>query len=431
MRDLPISTWMSQSAQTLNSAANSIAAGLNRHPWLILPLLALPALWPFAKLGLTISADGLLHLLRLVALDHHVRNGMLYPRWQPELFTGLGYPVLNFYGPLTYYLAELLHLIGLDFVSALIVTFAVLIVFSGLGMYWLARDVLGPQRRWAALVAATTYMYAPYLLTNLHVRGAIAELGAQAWLPWVFWSTRRLLTAERPSHYVVAVALSVGGLAVTHNITLLFTPVILGCYTLLLWWRTGRSAARLAWMTLAIAAAVGISAFFWLPLITERQYLAETAYQITTAGLLTQSWTGSTFVNPSVVYHLNGEVPFRLGLVQLVLALAGIMVAGRRDAEWLFFIFLAVLTGIGISAWSVPVWLSSKTLLITQFPWRLLTFLTLPLSLFAGGILLRLRRDSHQFIGAVLLIALIILTNRPQIGGMEVLARAWGEHHAS
>ena len=169
---------------------------------------------------------------------------------------------------------------------------------------------------------------------------------------------------------------------------------------------------------------MGISAFFWLPLITERQYLAETAYQITTAGLLTQSWTGSTFVNPSIVYHLNGEVPFRLGLVQLVLALAGIMVAGRRDAEWLFFIFLAVLTGIGISAWSVPVWLSSKTLLITQFPWRLLTFMTLPLSLFTGGILLRLRRDSHQFVGAVALIALIILTNRPQIGGMEVLARA-------
>ena len=275
-------------------------------------------------------------------------------------FAGLGYPLLNFYSPFVYYLVEFFYLVGQDIASAFVVAYAILLLAAGAGMYLFALSVFGSRRRWAALVAATTYMYAPYLLTNLHVRGAIAELGAQAWLPWVFWSTRRLLTAERPSHYVVAVALSVGGLAVTHNITLLFTPVILGCYTLLLWWRTGRSAARLAWMTLAIAAAVGISAFFWLPLITERQYLAETAYQITTAGLLTQSWTGSTFVNPSVVYHLNGEVPFRLGLVQLVLALAGIMVAGRRDAEWLFFIFLAVLTGIGISAWSVPVWLEQQ-----------------------------------------------------------------------
>ena len=49
------------------------------------------------------------------------------------------------------YLAELLHLIGLDFVARLIASFAVLIVFSGFGMYRLARDVLGigiPGQRW-------------------------------------------------------------------------------------------------------------------------------------------------------------------------------------------------------------------------------------------------------------------------------------------
>ena len=203
-------------------------------------------------------------------------------------------------------------------------------------MYLFALSVFGSQRRWPALVAATAYMYAPYLLTNLYVRGAIAELGAQAWLPWVFWGTRRLLTAERPSQYVVVVALSIGGLAVTHNITLLFAPVVLGCYVLLLWWRTGRSAARLGWMALAIAAAVGISAFFWLPLMAERRYLAETAYRTTATALLMHSWTWRTFVNTSVVFELNGFVPFRLGLVQLVLALTGIIVAGRETPNGCF-----------------------------------------------------------------------------------------------
>jgi len=152
----------SRRAQSLGEAAKSVAAWLSRHLWLVLPLLAIPALWPFANLSLPVSADGTLHLLRLAALDHHVRQGMLYPRWLPELFAGLGYPVLNFYGPLTYYLAELLHLIGLDFVSALIAAFAVLVLAGGFGMYWLARDVLGPQQHWAALVAETAYMYAPY-----------------------------------------------------------------------------------------------------------------------------------------------------------------------------------------------------------------------------------------------------------------------------
>jgi uncharacterized membrane protein len=339
-----------------------------------LPLLAIPALLPFAKLSLTGSADGTLHLLRLAALDHHVRNGMLYPRWVPELVTGLGYPVFNFYGPLTYYLTELLHLIGLDFVSALIGAFSVLILVGSFGTYWLARDVFGPQQRWAALVAATSYMYAPILLSNLYIRGAVAEVGAQARLPWVFWSTRRLLTAHRPSQHVLPVALSLGGLAVTHNITLLFTPFVLTGYVAVVWWQTGRSRARLGWIAFAITAAVGVSAFFWLPLIAERRLLAETAYKIVAIYLPENVWTWRNFLDTTFAYDHTFDAPYQLGLVQVCLALIGLIAIRRRETEWLYFIALAVLTGLGISAWSEPIWLSSQTLLVAQFPWRLLAF---------------------------------------------------------
>ncbi len=417
------SNRMSRRVQSLGEAAKSVAAWLSRHLWLLLPLLAIPALWPFAKLSLTVSADGALHLLRLAALDNHVRNGMLYPRWQPELFTGLGYPVLNFYGPLTYYLAELLHLIGLDFVSALIAAFAVLVLAGGFGMYWLARDVLGPQQRWAALVAATAYIYAPYLLTNVYIRGAIAEVGAQAWLPWVFWSTRRLLTTRRPSQYVLPVALSVGGLAVTHNITLLFMPFVLAGYVAAVWWQTGRSRARLGWMAFAITAAVGVDAFFWLPLIAERRLLAETAYKAAATYLPLNVWTWRNFLDKTLALGDTLSPLPQLGLVQVLLALAGLISIRRRDAEWLYFIVLAVLMGLGISAWSTPLWLSSQILLITQFPWRLLAFMTIPLSLFAGGILVRLRRDAYRIAGACGLIALIVWAGRPQVDWMPVLAR--------
>ena len=394
-----------------------------QRPWLALPLLAIPALWPFAKLSLTGSADGTLHLLRLAVFDHHVRHGMLYPRWVPELVTGLGYPVFNFYGPLTYYLAELLHLVGLDFVSALMGAFAVLILIGGFGMYLLARDVLGPQQRWAALVAATAYMYAPYLLTNVYIRGAVAEVGAQAWLPWVFWSTRRLLTARRPSQYVLPVALSLGGLAVTHNITLLFTPLVLAGYIAAIWWRTGHPRARLGWIAFAITAALGVSAFFWLPLIAEKRWLAETAYKMAATYLPENVWTWRNFLDTTFAFDHTFAPPYQLGLVQVLLALTGLIAIRRRDTEWLYFIALAVLTGLGISAWSEPIWLSSQTLLVAQFPWRLLAFMTISLSLFAGAILVRFGRDAYRFAGACGLIALIVLAGRPQVDWMTILAR--------
>lgn len=395
-----------------------------QRPWLALPALALPALWPLLTMGLSRSADGALHLLRLVVLDHHLRQGMLYPRWAPELYTGLGYPVFNFYGPLSYYLAEALHLLGLDLVSALIASLVLWTLLAGFGMYRLAYDVLGSGQRWAALVAATAYMVAPYLLLNLHVRAAIAEVGAQALLPWIFWGVRRLLTDQRPAHYLLPVALALGGLAITHNITLLFTPLVLASYILVVWWQTGRARARLGWILGALAAAMGVSAFFWLPLIGERQFLAQSAYETAAFFLHENVWTWRTFLDTTFAFEYTFDVPYQLGLVQMTLALAGLIAARRYDPEWLYFLGLAILVGLGISAWSLPLWLNSEILLIAQFPWRLLTFMSIPLALFTGAILLPVRREMVRFAGACLLLGLILLANRPQVEWMQTLARA-------
>lgn len=400
-----------------------IVQWLGQRPWLVLPILAIPALWPFVDLGLVGSADGTLHLLRLAVLDHHVQQGVLYPRWVPELFTGLGYPVFNFYGPFAYYLAELLHLFGLDFVSALIVAFAVFLLASGFGMYLLAREVFGPEQRWAALIAATAYLYAPYLLTNVYIRGAVAEVGAQAWLPWVFWSTRRLLTTHRAPRYVLPVALTLGGLAITHNITLLFTPLVLAGYILVIWWQQGRPRSQLAWMGVAVAAAMGISAFFWLPLVGERQFLAENAYKTASVFLPENVWTWRNFLDTTFTFEHTIDVPFQLGLVQVLLALTGLIAVRRRDAEWLYFIVLAVLCGLGIAAWAQPLWLSSQILLVAQFPWRLLTFMTLSLALFTGAIVVRLPRH-YRFAVTCAVIALIVFVGWPRVGWMPVVARS-------
>ena len=290
-------------------------------------------------------------------------------------------------------------------------------------MYWLGRDVFGPQQRGAALVAATAYMYAPYLLTNVYIRGAIAEVGAQAWLPWVFWSARRLLTVRRPAQYVLPVALSLGGLAVTHNITLLFTPFVLAGYIAVVWWRTGHARVRLGGSHLPSLRLRESALFFWLPLIAERRWLAETAYKTAAIYLPENVWTWRNFLDTTFAFDHTIAVPFQLGLVQVVLALAGLISIRRRDMEWLYFIALAVLTGLGISAWSEPLWLSSQTLLITQFPWRLLAFMTISLALFAGAILVRVRRDIYRIVGACGLIALIMLAWPPQVDWMPILAR--------
>ncbi|MDH7474249.1 MAG: hypothetical protein QHJ74_09610, partial [Anaerolineae bacterium] len=158
--------------------------------WVLVLLLALPAIHPSLRPELPRGGDTGLHLYRLVELDHCLRQGLLFPRWMPDLAYGYGYPLFNFYAPLSTYLTEALHLLGLAFVPALRAGFILCLLGSGLAMYLFGREVFGER---AGLVAAVAYVYAPYLLYNHYVRGSLSDALAFVWFPLVFWAFRRVV----------------------------------------------------------------------------------------------------------------------------------------------------------------------------------------------------------------------------------------------
>ncbi len=392
--------------------------------WLpLLPLLAIPALAPLITEGLPRSYDGGYHLLRLAVLDRAVASGTLLPRWAPEMLLGFGYPAFNFYGPASYYLAEILHWAGLGLQPAFVLAFAVAVVAAGYGAYLLARDIFDVATPWPALTVAVAYMYAPYVMDNVYIRGGLAETMALATLPWILFGFRRLFYAERKPPYFFVATFALALLAVTHNITLLFTPPLLIGYLLVHWLRTGRKAAALTWPLLAIMAAMGVSAFFWLPLIAERSYLSEQAYTIArTAWLPISVWTWQNFLDTGLTFTHTFVRPNKLGLLQVVLAAGGFVAARRRDAEWLYLAAVALLAGALIGAWALPLWESNSILAVAQFPWRLLSIISLPLAIFSGGWLLRVRAGWRQAGLAALLVALIVAVQQPRLAWIDVFA---------
>jgi uncharacterized membrane protein len=54
----------------------------------------------------------------LFEFDRAIQDGILYPRWAPDFTFGYGYPFFNIYGPLSSYIGEALHLLGLGFEDA-------------------------------------------------------------------------------------------------------------------------------------------------------------------------------------------------------------------------------------------------------------------------------------------------------------------------
>ena len=151
--------------------------------WLLVPLLSVFAVGPLTH------ATGARTMLGTACtswwFDRAIRDGVLYPRWMPDFNSGFGYPFFNIYPPGAFYLGEAFHLLGLDFVTATKLVFGLGIVLSGLTMYLFARRLWG---RAGGLVAAVAYMYVPYRLVDVYVRGAQAESLIFAAFPLAMWA---------------------------------------------------------------------------------------------------------------------------------------------------------------------------------------------------------------------------------------------------
>jgi hypothetical protein len=391
-------------------------AWVKQHSWVLLPIIAIPAFWPFFSTGLIAGSDTEAAVIRLAMLDHQVQRGVFYPRIVPEFATGLGYPLYSFYSLVSFYLGEMFHLLGLDYANALIAAAMALMLIGSFGVYLLARDLFGREQGWAALLAAVVYIYSPYLLLNVYVRGGFPEVGGQAMLPWAIWSVRRLVTADRPGTYVLIAALSLAALAVSHILTLFLAVPFLAGYAVVVWWQSGHDARRLAWIAAGVAAGAGLSAFFWLPLIVERAYLSDTPYRVASQWFLPENvWRWNNFLDRHFFFRYVPNIPFKLGIVQLALAVAGILLARRRDAEWLYLIFATVVAGLSIGAWALPIWLSSPILVSIEFTWRQLVIISVPLALFTGAIVLRVRRPGWQLALSAAVALLVIVAHRPQL----------------
>jgi 4-amino-4-deoxy-L-arabinose transferase-like glycosyltransferase len=241
----------------------------NLDAGLILVLLLLTfAVSPLLRSGLPSMADVPIHLYRLVELDRCWQDGVYHPRWAPTLAFGYGYPLFNFAPPLPYFIAELFHVLGADFETAIRLLAVLCFLLYGLGMYLFAREVLGAK---PALLAAAAYVYTPFRFREALIYGGnYPQILAMALYPWILWAFHRIIVEDRPK-YIVAGALSYAGLMLSHNFhALVFTPLLLAYAVHLMWTTKKWSRAREA--GLALALGLGLSAFFWVPVLHDMRW---------------------------------------------------------------------------------------------------------------------------------------------------------------
>lgn len=382
----------------------------------VLAVLLLPAMQPLLFGHLPWAADGLLHLHRLAQLDRAVQAGLLYPRWVPDMAFGFGFPLFNYYAPLSYYLLLPLLASGVSIQAALQAGYVLALLALAGGIYLWTRDLFGRE---AGIVASVAAAYAPYILYDVHHRGVLPEVWGLAWLSLTFWSLRRLVCRPGPRPLALA-TLFYAALLTGHNILALVGTPLLLVYALFLIWtadqETGtdepavaaqrRAAATVRWRVtwsplFALFLGLGLSAFFWLPALAEKELV-----QIQQLYLPADFHYGNHFLSlpelvarpaPADAARINPALSFSFGWPQLLLALLcwlplptarPFTAAQRKHCLLLTLGFL--LTAAMIMPLSRPLWDNLPLLAFVQFPWRFLGPATLFLAVLAGAGVARL-----------------------------------------
>ena len=359
---------------------------------------------PLMKTQMTCSDDGAFHIHKALGLELMINSGHWFPRWSAHMAHGFGYPLYNFYAPLSSYFLALIHNLGPIYPLSLHIALSFCIALSGIAIFCLARDLLGT---WGAIAAAVLYQTSPYLAYNILFRGALAESLAISLLPLVFWTINRTVQ-YRSLRWCMFSALSLGALIYTHNTTALLIIPLLAIKLIVLAIQT-KSIDHIKLGVFSIFLALLLSAHFWLPALSEKelvktdQLLVPPVFSYATNFLSTNelfAFPGSSqtnLVNPSPAKAIGAFAAF-----VAVFGLIVLLIKSRLSKSYSQHTLVFVLFGLGALIYSFltlpiskPLWDLIPLLKFVQFPWRTLGIATMCFSILGGSTLLLFRKNNY------------------------------------
>lgn len=365
--------------------------------------------------------------MRVLQIDKCIKDGQFPCRWVPDMGYGYGYPQFIYYSPLPYYVMEIFHLGGLQIIDSVKAGIILGFLLSGLAMYLLGRSLWGNL---GGLVSAIFYLYAPYHASDIYTRGAMGEFWALVFLPLIFWAILEYIRIGK-TKYLIYLALSLGGLLTTHNITsLAFAPIIFLWIIFLLWyykkWSLGLK------LILAVIWGVGFASFFILPAILEKKFAH---VETMTVGYfnylahfvsLRQLFVSTHWGYGSSELGQYDDLSFAIGTFHWLFSLIALIIAAIfRKKEKVFplviFIFLMGLSAVFMTHQrSSFVWDKITLLSYFQFPWRFLTIITFATAILSGFAVYNIKNVSIKVFLGALMIYLVLLLN-----GLYFQPREW------
>jgi len=349
---------------------------------------------PAFRSGIYQGHDLSFHLGRIQAIAEELKNGQFPVRYESNAWYGHGYVSTTFYGNIFLYIPAFLYMAGLPVWRAYNVYVILVNVFTALIGYYSFKGILKSER-WG-LVATGIYMLAGYRLSNLYVRTALGEYTAMIFVPLVIYGIYRIYVNKgeySTIKLILPLIIGTTGLIESHILTTELIAVFVFIYALV---NIKRTIACIKELLIALAAILGINAFFLIPFIdayTSMDLYINTELSQTSIrsdGLYLSQLFGilTTGKGSSYPWTTEGEGYLNVGIIVILCIVAALVLLIRdiinKNANKNFIILFAF--GI-FAAWMSTVYFpwdafagsNSLDQLISsvQYPWRYVMILTI------------------------------------------------------
>lgn len=388
----------------------------------LLFLFTIPASKSLFQEGAYTSHDLTHHVVRQIDMHRLLKEGQFPPRWSGNLASGYGYPLFIFNYPLPPLIGQVFHISGFNFLDSIKGVFFLSFVLSTLGMYLFLKSLL--KSYLGAFLGAMFYLYGPIHLITVYVSGSPGAAMGLVFPPFIFWAIVKLWEKSE-TKFLALGAISFAGMVLSHNISaFIFTPLILGFIGVLHFLGIKKENKgfykNLGWMFLI---GLGLSAFFWLPALAEKQYirydqLMQRIYvdQFPTLKQIIYSPWGYGLSHPK---QPEGGMSYQIGLAHIfvILLLSLFVWKFKKDKTFLFLSIFSILPSVVVVFFmteaSIFFWDNLPFLKYIQFPVRLLVVLVFCASIGAGLLVKYLPWRIALFSG---LLILVFYANRNHLG---------------
>lgn len=357
-----------------------------------------------------------LQVMRQLVMEKCLQDRQIPCRWSEDMGYGYGFPIFNYYPPLPYYFGQVFHSLGLSLVDTVKALVILNFIISGLGMYLLAQLFWG---RWGGVISGLLFIYAPYHAVDIYVRGAVNEAWALAWMPFILWFIYKIIQGRRGWH-ILGLALSSAFLMLSHNPTLMIFAPLAAVWSVF-WLIQNRNFRSLSGLAIAGFWAVGLAAFFTLPVLFEQSevhietivmgYFNYLAHFVSLNQLFISNFWG---YGPSILGTGDG-MGFQIGYIHWILAALSLLTAvllrkkNSRLSLMIVLIFsLTLFYTFMAHERSSFIWKFLPPLEYLQFPWRFLTLSVLGFSFLGGHIIWLLGQLRFSKLQAVVMVGLIL-----------------------